>query len=61
MDRFAGEPTLDEVLSDPIVHVMMKADGLDMLRLCEILLKAGGHAAISSRRPPARRAPAPSV
>lgn len=48
MDRFAGEPTLEEVLSDPIVFLMMKADGLDMLRLCEILLKAGSHAVTSA-------------
>jgi hypothetical protein len=60
MDRFAGEPTLEEVLSEPIVCLMMKADGLDMLRLCELLLKAGGYAAISSRRHPALRAQAHS-
>lgn len=61
MDRFAGEPTLEEVLSDPIVHEMMKADGLDMLRLCDVLLKAAGHAAVSSRPLPTKRTHAPGV
>ena len=36
----AGEPTLEEVLSDPIVLRLMKADGINMLRLCEIMVKA---------------------
>jgi hypothetical protein len=40
MNRFGGEPTLEEVLSDPIIHRMMRADGINMLRLCEILVKA---------------------
>lgn len=40
MNRFAGEPTLDEVLSDPIIRRVMRADGIDMRRLCEILVKA---------------------
>lgn len=40
MNRYSGEPPLEEVLSDPIVHRMMKADGINMLRLCEILVKA---------------------
>jgi hypothetical protein len=40
MNRFGGEPTLEEVLSDPIIHRVMQADGINMLRLCEILVKA---------------------
>jgi hypothetical protein len=40
MLRFYGEPALSEVLSDPIVQVLMRADGTDATRTCEILLKA---------------------
>ncbi len=40
MNRYGGEPTLEEVLSDPIVHRLMQADGINMLRLCEIMVKA---------------------
>lgn len=47
MDQFAGEPTLDEVLSDPLLHRVMRADGINMKRLCEILVKAS--AAASAR------------
>jgi hypothetical protein len=42
MERFTGEPNLDEILSDPIIRSVMKADGIDMRRLCEILVKAAG-------------------
>ena len=35
-----GEPTLDEVLSDPIILQLMKADGCSMHRLSEVLLRA---------------------
>ena len=52
MDQFAGEPTLDEVLSDPLLHRVMKADGINMKRLCEILVRASSTAGAdgSSRR-----------
>jgi hypothetical protein len=40
MNRYDGEPTLEEVLSDPIIHRLMKADGINMLRLCELMMKA---------------------
>jgi len=40
MDRFIGEPSLDEILSDPLVRSLMKADGIEMRRLCEVLVKA---------------------
>ena len=40
MYRYGGEPTLEEILSDPIVLRMMKADGINMLGLCELLVKA---------------------
>jgi hypothetical protein len=29
MDWLYGEPTLDEVLSDPTVHAVMDSDGID--------------------------------
>jgi hypothetical protein len=29
MDWLYGEPTLDEVLSDPTVHAVMDSDGVD--------------------------------
>jgi len=48
MDRFAGEPTLDEMLSDPIIRRVMRADGIDMRRLCEILVKAASAVASPS-------------
>jgi hypothetical protein len=41
MDRFSGEPKLEEMLSDPIIHLMMKADRIDRQRLCKILVRAG--------------------
>jgi len=46
MDRFIGEPTLDEILSDPVVRSIMKADGIEMRRLCEILVKAASALAV---------------
>jgi hypothetical protein len=55
MDRFGGEPALEEILSDRIVHLIMKADGVDMLCLCETLLKARRYVAASSRDPQAMR------
>lgn len=42
MDRFAGEPTLDELLSDPVIRRVMEADGIDRRGLCRILAKAAG-------------------
>jgi hypothetical protein len=29
MDWLYGEPTLDEVLSDPTIHAVMNSDGVD--------------------------------
>ena len=42
MDRFGSEPTLEELLSDPLIHRIMKADDVSMLRLCEVLVRASG-------------------
>ncbi len=33
MSSFRGEPTLDEILSDPIVRALMEADGVDRQEL----------------------------
>ena len=55
MEWFQGEPKLDDMLSDPLLHRLMKADGIDMRRLCEILIKAAS--AVASARP--CREPAP--
>lgn len=37
MRRFSGEPDLAEVLTDPIVHALMRADGCDLRSLYESL------------------------
>ena len=42
MDRFGKEPTLEELLADPLIHRLMRADDVSMLRLCEVLVKASG-------------------
>ena len=55
MDWFQGEPKLDDMLSDPLLHRLMKADGIDMRGLCEILLKA------ASARPCYESAPQPTA
>jgi hypothetical protein len=63
MAGFCGEPALDEVLSDPIIHALMKADGTDVSQTCDILLKArrGLRPALVSRRVPMRRLQAAEV
>lgn len=40
MKRFAGEPPLDEILSDPVVLSLMKADGIDPSHLRSVVAKA---------------------
>jgi hypothetical protein len=37
MDRFIGEPSLDELLVDPILEMMMHADGCSMAQLTAIM------------------------
>lgn len=51
MEWFQGEPKLDDMLSDPLLHRLMKADGIDMRRLCEILIKAASRVATPHRAP----------
>ena len=36
-----GEPTLEEMLSDPIVRAVMEADGIDPQELAATLRQAG--------------------
>jgi hypothetical protein len=48
MNRYAGEPSLDELLADPTLHVMMRADGCDMTQLAAIIGNATGAATVSS-------------
>ena len=42
MDWFAGEPTLDETLSDPVVRAVMKRDEVDLDDLRRFLEDMGG-------------------
>jgi hypothetical protein len=37
MDWLYGEPTLDEMLSDPTVHAVMNSDGVDGKVLRDLL------------------------
>jgi hypothetical protein len=37
MDRFTGEPSLAELLADPILQLMMRADGCDMSQLATVI------------------------
>jgi hypothetical protein len=41
MNWFHREPTLDEMLSDPIVRALMEADGVDPQELAATLRQAG--------------------
>lgn len=49
MNRFSGEPSLEDVLSDPIIEVMMKADGIDRRAVCAVLVKAGARDTMGDR------------
>ena len=42
MTQFTGEPKLKDLLADPIIEVLMKADGVSPARLCETLRQARG-------------------
>jgi hypothetical protein len=42
MDWLAGEPTLDETLSDPVVQAVMKRDEVDLDDLRRFLEDIGG-------------------
>ena len=42
MDWFAGEPTLEDTLADPIVRAVMKRDEVEVDRLRNFLRDVGG-------------------
>jgi hypothetical protein len=50
MDWFAGEPTLDETLSDPVVQAVMKRDDVDLDELRKFLGQVGGRLGESTER-----------
>jgi hypothetical protein len=52
MDWFAGEPTLDETLSDPVVQAMMKRDEVDLDDLRRFLAEIGGRLGENAEREP---------
>jgi hypothetical protein len=41
MNSRQGEPTLEEMLSDPIVRAVMEADGIDPQELAATLTQTG--------------------
>jgi hypothetical protein len=49
MLRYRSEPLLDELLADPILHLMMQADGVDGTELCAVIAEAGAKLACPSR------------
>jgi hypothetical protein len=53
MDWFAGEPTLEDTLADPIVRAVMKRDEIEIDKLRRFLMDIGGRL---HRQPHLRRA-----
>jgi hypothetical protein len=52
--RFSGEPELRDILSDPIVEALMRADGWDRRAVCAELLSAKAATAQPRDRTPER-------
>ena len=50
MNSRHGEPTLEEMLSDPIIRAVMEADGIDPQELAATLRQAGRMLARRARR-----------
>ena len=50
MNSRHGEPTLEEMLSDPIIRAVMEADGIDPQELAATLRQAGRMLAQRARR-----------
>jgi hypothetical protein len=50
MDWFAGEPTLEDTLSDPIVRAVMKRDEVEVDRLRNFLRDVSGRLNAQPRR-----------
>ena len=58
MNSLHGEPTLDEMLSDPIVRAVMEADGINPQELVATLRRTGQMLARRERRWPPPTMPA---
>jgi hypothetical protein len=58
MDWFAGEPTLEDTLADPIVRAVMKRDDIEVESLRRFLRDIGGRLNAQSHRR-CRATPAP--
>ena len=43
------EPTLDDILSDPIIVALMRADGVDVLELTAMLDRVNHHRSATRR------------
>src|SRR5262249_43141639 len=50
MNSLQGEPTLEEMLSDPIIRTVMEADGIDPQELAATLRQTGRMLARRARR-----------
>jgi hypothetical protein len=50
MDWFAGEPTLEDTLSDPIIRAIMKRDEVEVDRLRNFLKDVSGRLNARRRR-----------
>jgi hypothetical protein len=50
MDWFAGEPTLEDTLADPIVRAVMKRDDVEIESLRRFLRDVGGRLQTEPRR-----------
>jgi hypothetical protein len=55
------EPSLHEVLSDPIVNAMMRADGVSADELAGLLARAGPREEVGTRAAPSLRTPPPHL
>jgi len=57
-DKQEREPSLQELLADPVVHAVMKADGLEARDLIELVLAVSRNWRPAQPRPRARKAEA---
>jgi hypothetical protein len=39
-DQCCREPSLSQVLTDPVTQVLMRSDGVDPARLCNLIVEA---------------------
>jgi hypothetical protein len=57
MDWFAGEPTLEDTLADPIIRAVMKRDDIEVESLRRFLRDVDGRLAVQPTRRRAGREP----